>query len=52
MCMAATWLLSSVPRYIIGSSDIDDRGISSVVVLVSTAAGSASGSSGPQLFLG
>ena len=35
----------------IGSSDIDDSGISNVVVLVSTAAGSVSRSSGPQLVL-
>ena len=52
MCMSAAWLFSSVPWYITGSSDMDDRGISSVVVLVSTAAGSPSRSSGTQLALG
>ena len=50
-CKAFT-RLSSVPRYIIGSSDIDDSGISSVVVLVSVAEGSALRSSDTQFVLG
>ena len=45
----ASTRLSSVPRYIIGSSD---SGISKVVVLVSVAEGSVFTSSDPQFVLG